>query len=106
MALADLMTHKTSKMDESVMALWEDAMPHLLNVKLHALRHSPNIVLFDHSIRSYLLYAGVPPELIYPIMRMNGYHHNGDLLHEDEQILIPEVGAMETILKSLLARTS
>lgn len=104
MALLDMMKHRTSEIDEATMALWDDALPFLSGVRMHELAHTADITLFNHNIRSYLIYSGVPPHLIYPIMRMNGYTHNGDLLHEDEILLVPEVPAMEVILTGLLGR--
>jgi hypothetical protein len=95
MSILNFMKEDTSEISEYEQHLWEDLLPALRKLSLHDVDIRADITLFETDIRSFLLDNGVPPKLIYPIMRINGYENYGEIVASDASIRVPVIESLE-----------
>ena len=99
--LLDYMSEETSELSEKEINLWEDLMGIIRTLEFDVVELNPSVILFETSIRSYLLEQGVPAYLVYPIMRYNNYSNNGQIVSGDEEIRIPSISQLDKLFDEI-----
>jgi len=82
--------------------LWEDALPYIKGLDLPSgVLTGKFDILFNHDLYGFLTYAKVPKYLLYPIMRLNGYHSNFEF-EMGTRIDVFDLGTLEEIYMKLI----